>query len=234
MKKVFILIFILSGLLIESKINANYRDYFRVFYKGTELSPGDTIYCTDYNEIETPNRVIYNYETAVNVVNQLSISNINWAQIEYGDTPTEEEADSDKKYWGNLALCYYGGDENGEMASCMSPSGSAVRIPNNEYDCFEWHPQLQKASPECRSVYKLVIKAGFGELAWWNYYLAEDSEFYVTIVFQPKETSSINTFEKEDQPEVYYDLRGNVIKNPGRGLYIVKRGNTYSKEYIIK
>lgn len=229
---IFILLAIFS---IGLQAKADYSDYYKVYYNDIELFPGDTIYCSDYQEIEVANRLTYYYETSIRVINQLNESNINWAQLNYTDLPTEDERNSDKNFWGTLALCYYGGDENGEMASCMSPSGSAVRIPNNEYDCFEWHPQLQKASPQCRSIYTLIIKAGFGELAWWNYYLEEDSEFYVNIVFQPKESAAINTIEiEEEQQKVYYDLSGKVIKNPDRGLYIIKQGNSFSKEFFIR
>lgn len=233
MKKIIRIIAVLTILAFSVETQAKYSDYFRVYHDGIELVPGDTVYCSNYQEIVFQNIVKFHYEGSVNVVNQLDESNINWAKLTYSDCPTEEQSNSDKEFWGNLALCYYGGDENGEMASCMSPTGSAVRIPNNEYDCFEWHPQLQNASPQCRSAYTLILKAAFGELAWSNYTFAEDSEFSITIIFAPKETAKIDALPMDNSQPVYYDLNGRSVDNPRKGLYIVKRGNSYSKEYII-
>lgn len=235
MNKLNIILGILVIVISGNVANAKYSDYYRVFHDGVELNPGDTVYCYDFQEIEIKHNVRYNYETSIQVINQLEESNINWAKLTYADSPTEEEGFSDKDFWGTLALCYYGGDANGEMASCMSPNGSAVRIPNNKYDCFEWHPQLQYASPQCRSSYTFILKAAFGELAWGNYEIESDSEFYITIEFLPNDLANITSLDIKDQePEVYYDLRGNLIKSPQKGLYIVKRGNSYYKEFFIK
>lgn len=232
MKNYIGILAVLTILTVSFEANGKYSEYFRVYHDGIELVPGDTVYCSDYQEIEYKHALTYYYEDSINVINQIEESNINWAKLTYADCPSEEEFNSNKEFWGELALCYYGGDENGEMASCLGPTGSAVRIPNNEYDCFEWHPQLQKASPQCRSSYTFIIKAAFGELAWGNYSIVEDSEFYITIVFSPKESADIDSLPMDNPMTVYYDLNGRIIKNPRSGLYIVKRGNTYSKEYI--
>jgi hypothetical protein len=38
--------------------------------------------------------------------------------------------------------------------------------------------------------------------------------------------------EVVDAPAVYYNLNGVKVVNPSKGIYIVKRGNKVSKEYI--
>ena len=38
--------------------------------------------------------------------------------------------------------------------------------------------------------------------------------------------------EDTDAPAVYYNLQGVQVKNPDNGIYIVRRGNKVTKEYI--
>jgi hypothetical protein len=52
-----------------------------------------------------------------------------------------------------------------------------------------------------------------------------------------KITKSISTgvdaiYGVEDVPAEYYDLTGARVQNPAKGIYIVRRGNSVSKEYV--
>ena len=54
------------------------------------------------------------------------------------------------------------------------------------------------------------------------------------VIFMPAaETTGISTVEAEnDAPACYYNLQGNEVNNPGKGIYIVRRGNVTTKEIL--
>ncbi len=58
----------------------------------------------------------------------------------------------------------------------------------------------------------------------WRYYNSQTSGIEDIIVDEAIESS--------DAPAVYYNLQGVEIKNPSNGIYIVRRGNQVSKEFI--
>ena len=47
-------------------------------------------------------------------------------------------------------------------------------------------------------------------------------------------TVGVEGVEVEAAPAVYYNLQGIEVANPENGVYIVKRGNKVSKEFIRK
>ena len=70
-----------------------------------------------------------------------------------------------------------------------------------------------------------------------------------SVIFTTTATTNINTItvtysvntgveaiesENTDTPAEYYNLQGVKVANPANGLYIVKRGNTVTKELIVK
>lgn len=201
----------------------DYSDYYKVYYQGRELQSGETIVCDNAYEYEEEGTVFLMYDADINVINQLSEPGLNRATIEFNSTPTQEEWNEDSAVWGNPKLCYYGGDENGEMASCMGTTG-IVKIPDNSYDCFNWQFQVQMASIGVRSEYTLELKAAEGSLQWNNYSYIPDSEFYVTVIFY-KDMAGIEALEEANNSEVTcYTLDGRKVNTPGKGLFIEKRG----------
>ena len=46
------------------------------------------------------------------------------------------------------------------------------------------------------------------------------------------EASAASIVSSENAPAVYYNLQGVEVANPQNGLYIVKRGNTVTKQVI--
>ncbi len=58
------------------------------------------------------------------------------------------------------------------------------------------------------------------------------SKYAFTVVNTGVE--EVETAEAEDAAPVYYNLQGVQVENPENGIYIVKRGNKVTKEYIRK
>jgi hypothetical protein len=57
----------------------------------------------------------------------------------------------------------------------------------------------------------------------------------ITIHYVGAHQSAIETIEAANDSEaIYYNLQGVQVKNPANGIYIVKRGNNVTKEYISK
>lgn len=62
-----------------------------------------------------------------------------------------------------------------------------------------------------------------------TYRIVADFEKMTLTVSKP---AGIEAIETIDAPAEYYNLQGVRVENPGTGLYIVRRGNTVTKEYI--
>ncbi len=58
----------------------------------------------------------------------------------------------------------------------------------------------------------------------WMYYNAQTTGI--------EDITTDAAVEGSDAPAVYYNLQGVQIKNPENGIYIVRRGNQVTKEYI--
>lgn len=229
MKDSYKKLFLVTSLLMAGlSMMADYSDYYKVYYNGEELENGATI-ISDYSYKATiGNREAFICEANVYVVNCLPYSNLNRAVIEYTDQPSYDEWKADWTKWGNIKLCYAGGDANGEMASCMGTSGT-VRIPDSSMDCFNWQIHLEYVPEGVESEYVLNIVAGEGELQWNNYTLIEGSEFTLNIVFPKQEDAGVEIIPEEEGDPEFYTVDGVRVENPVKGLYIMKRGKTSKK-----
>lgn len=225
MKKCLFILFILSSFLPGL---AEYSDFYKVFYNGKEIADNDTIVCSDKWETIVKNETVYCYQANVNVINQLDESSLNKCNIFYTDSPSYEQWEENKKKWGNISLCYHGGDFNGEMASCMA-NGGIVVIPDNSYNCFNWEIHLDNSPLDVKSIYKITLKAAQGSLQWSNYEYIDNTDFTFYVLFGPEnESNGINSIEEEGITE-YYTLSGVKISNPSSGIYIEKKGKKVRK-----
>lgn len=222
-------LFVLALLSIIFGCQAEYSEYYKVYYQGRELQNGETVICDNAYDHALSNRVVKMYNAIFNVVNQQPIPSLNRATIGFIDNPTQEEWDTNTTEWGLPKLCYTGGDENGEMASCMGISG-IVKIPDNTYDCFNWEFQLQKAPVGLVSSYSFTLKAAEGELQWERYEYIPDSEFEVTVIFKTEE-AHVDSPTANDAEAQYFTIDGRKIDNPGKGLYIERKGSEFKKVF---
>ena len=72
-----------------------------------------------------------------------------------------------------------------------------------------------------------------------NITIAATGTYTITVDLEAKTlllttTVGVEGVEVESAPAVYYNLQGIEVVNPENGVYIVKRGNKVSKEFIRK
>jgi hypothetical protein len=106
-----------------------------------------------------------------------------------------------------------------------SVNGNGVLMfPGDEYDGFAMNVTFEPGVD-----YYIVIPAKSFRNSSWVY----NKE--ITIHYVGSGVSSINAVEAADNGEAtYYNFQGLQVKNPTNGVYIVKRGNTVTKERISK
>ena len=104
---------------------------------------------------------------------------------------------------GTLVACWSDGEKTG-LGACF---GSFVVVPNNDYSVYIYH----------------FVPGTVAEK--------------FTFAVEPKSTVAVEGIEiapVEDVvvPVEYYNLQGVRVANPENGIYIVRRGNKVTKEYI--
>ena len=104
---------------------------------------------------------------------------------------------------GTLVACWSEGEKTG-LGACF---GSFVVVPNNDYSVYIYH----------------FVPGTVAEK--------------FTFAVEPKPTTAVEGIEiapVEDVvvPVEYYNLQGVRVANPENGIYIVRRGNKVTKEYI--
>ncbi|MBD5356450.1 MAG: hypothetical protein HDR88_05525 [Bacteroides sp.] len=235
--------FLLSAALLTGAFaaNADYTEYYKVYYNGEELQNGATVYCDhfeDNTDISGFN-MGYTYEANISYVNQTEDSFLLRTSQGFLDMPTEEEfkegqydyiAGTMATKWGTPSLCFENGGEDGNESNCIILPFNAV-LPDNTHDSFRWQFHLQTISPDTKiAKYTLTTIVAFGDQK--DFEEVEDTEFTVNIVFGP-EVNGIEGIESDNNATAtYFDLQGRRIDNPSQGLYIVKKGNKVTKEFI--
>lgn len=248
--------FLLSAALATSAFmaNADFTDYYKVYYNGEPVENGATIYCNHFRDdtaLSQGDNVFnmgYTYEAILSFINQTEDPIILATSQGFLDLPTQEEWEESKwdyvddtmaTKWGTPALCYANAGVDGAANQCVMMPSNAI-LPDSNYDGFEWQFHLNGTSsstPEIR--YTLTTKGFMGDIDYSKnevvelYEEYENSEFSVTIVFSPNRNAAVEGIESDSNvAPVYYDLQGRRVEAPAKGLYIVKKGNKVSKEYI--
>lgn len=163
---------------------------------------------------------------------------------EDADIPAEpvvyEPLDSDVDEWdaahhGNGCAA----DPNGKPAYIMNPE----RFRVYEFDTYINDPEKSTISVQLnlhdRNISYLIKEIKFTDLGTdeaaatllgrrqigWKYYNKEEVSGIEDIVTE-------ETVEGSDAAPVYYNLQGVQVVNPENGIFIVRRGNKVTKEYI--
>ncbi|MBR6747154.1 MAG: hypothetical protein IKL83_07240 [Muribaculaceae bacterium] len=140
----------------------------------------------------------------------------------------------------------------------VSPDGKQIAVASSSaapkqftiYDLI-W---AEDGTPALRKVYTITHNIGTNvyDIAWdlaGNIYICGNSGEYFKAFALPRTeafttkaaakygftvgTSSVIDIEvNEDAPAEYYNLQGVKVANPANGIYIVKRGNKVTKEYV--
>lgn len=250
MKKFLLTTFMFAGFLIA---NADYTDYYRVYYKGEEIKSGDTVYCNNYEDntkLESPSGVFnagYAYEIDLSCINQTEDPMILNIVQSFADKPTKEEWEETKytyiagtmaTKWGSPSVCYAGAGVDGKSDACMGTEGDVV-LPDNKLESFKWELHVNYTYQDTEEmIYTFTTKAYTGDYTsskLEKYDEIEGSEFTVTVVFGPNVAApgAIHGVNEETNAEtLYFDLQGRRIQNPSNGLFIVKKGSKVSKQFI--
>ncbi len=233
---------------------ADYAEYFKVYYNGKEVKNGGTILCDHYSD-NTDNsgyNMGYTYEANITFVNQTEDAIGLYTTQGFLDMPTEEEYKNQPpvdytttewyQKWGTVALCYAKNLNRADGSfsdNCVSlPFTAALADQETMGDKeFQWQFHLSTVNPDTESKYTVSVKPviisdynGNGVIT--DYEEIPDSEFTVILAFK-KDWSGVDSIDADnDAAPEYYTIQGVRVANPEKGLYIVKKGNKVSKEFI--
>lgn len=237
MNKLLLLAALATGACVA---NAASSDYFKVFYEGKEIANGDNLICTT-GEFSNPD-LWRQYQCFLEIVSQKDENQTISADVLYTGKPTQQEVTANPDLWGTIALCYSQTYESydertGEWrtvfnGNCFPSLPNTLTLypeimPNTkEESSFEYELELTMPSLEVVSTYELQIYIGTPSNK------VEDSLYSVFVTFQ-NEGAGVDSITSVSTPE-YYNIQGMRVENPANGIYIVKRGDKISKEYIHK
>ena len=215
---------------------ADYTEYYKVYYNGQEVKNGETIYMAPHSEMDFGGEKIYSYEANLDFVNQTEDWISMWANILYTGLPTQQEAESDIDKWGSCTLCFANGGVDGSDNNCVVPPFVEI-MPDETYTGFQWQVHLAMAAETTVSRYQLKTIACYGEPSDIDKndpseYEMEDGEFVVTIEFNPDPQAAVGINVADPSKAEYYTLQGVRVSQPEKGIYIVKRGNKVTKEFV--
>lgn len=227
MKKFFLLSALAFGAVCAQA--ANFSDYFKVSFHGTELKNGDSIIVNPEVFADDPD-----FEFGCFYTGDVEVETVSgepqalYAEFEY-DTPSGPVIKSDYAAWGAVTLCYQNAAEGG---SCLG----------NGDDRVAGHAVLTcKGSGEANAMKLMCDAAGTAKenkitaklnlIAMENGEEIEDADFTVVVTFQ-SENSAVEGVEAEDAAPEYYSLQGMRVMNPEKGIYIVKKGAKVYKQVI--
>lgn len=120
----------------------------------------------------------------------------------------------------------------GQVDNPDSPGGNVFKNNGNggmKYDLYNNGPNTVYAQLNTWSVEEQTEEQIETVISHKN-----DDETLGEVIFMPAaQTTGISTVEAEEAaPACYYNLQGNEVTNPGKGIYIVRRGGVTTKEIL--
>lgn len=231
--KNFLLFTLLTSATAISK--ADYTDHFAIRYNGEVVNAGEVLICTNMED-NTDIDDGYSYEALMLIQNKDSGQQSFTGTLLWGTKPTKEEYLAQKNdifdgdyfayVWGQPTICGYKSfcfnapEDNSNLGS-----GPSVASMLQEAG-FSIH--LNTAPETLVSEYKLEIKSDSHA----------DACFECSIIFASNREAAeefisqagIESVEKpSDEPVVYYNLNGQRVLHPEKGIYIRRQGSTVSK-----
>ncbi len=221
----------------------SFSDYFTLSYHGTELKDGDTVYITE--RVDEGDDLGFSYISHINVANKTDMVLPCRAVFQYYQ-PAINDVRNDPDYWGTPSMCFSGAVAvNGSAQNSCLMSGNldagagTVWVPAKDKGQFSWEPHLDFANAKAVSTYKLVIapligegdlveQIESGELSLSD--LEEGTPVTLNICYCETDPSGVETIDADENAEVkYYDLQGNKVVAPVKGLYIRVAGDKATK-----
>lgn len=213
-------------------MTATAGEYMKCYVNGEEVNSGDRINITDFYEekgADIGDGTIYifarQYNTHLVVVPQ--VVDLMMATIDYNVNETPLSADG--QFGADMAVQFCG------FGSCVNTNFGETK---------EFVTASEVESDEEIDMQTEFMVTAFGTAASCNELRLID-EFTMTLQMDDEEIvltfyidqagvdAAVEGIEAESNAApVYYDLQGRMIENPSKGLYIVKKGNTVTKEFV--
>ena len=223
MKKLLLLSALAIGAMSANA--ASYTDYFKVYDNGTEVANGAEIVCNHSQPVQD----LLQYELYLQLVSQLDYNFVllaNYEKIEGEFGLPQLCFTANVELFGQIfddGNCW----NDFPQATTISPEFLSDGSPCN----FEYLVEAVSMPANASAVMKLTVIPCDGDEDYYE--PVEDASFTVTVRFAPK-GASVEALETEFNGEpVYYNLQGVRVANPEKGgLYVVKRGEKISKEFV--
>lgn len=237
MKKLLLLLTVATTALSGFAADLNdFSNYFKVSYKGQEITNGQEVYVTDFEDLSA----LYGegcgtFSADLKVENKLNTTSYIYGLLNYG-TPTYQEANADPYFWGDAQLCYASAfsDDVEPSGNCLLPNGlnagvGTLPVPQAGVGSYEWQLHLIGCDGSSKSRYSLTLRAMSSAEADASP-LSTDLVCYINY---SKEGNAVDEIIFDNDAEgVYYDLQGRRVENPSAGLYIFSQGGKTVKKVI--
>ncbi len=196
---------------------AGFNGNLTASYHGETISNGDVVKISDYEDFEivVPG-MGYQYAIDVVVTNLTSNNIATSFKASYTDHPTQAMAEADSEAWGGLQLCYFGAVEG---SNCLQELDVERTVPANS--SMTWQFDNTGVSPtrqEKDRKYHIVLGA-------------EGTTLSFDVIFNPDDTA-VDEIGYDNTEAVYYNLQGQRVVNPEKGLYIVKQNGKTQKMMV--
>lgn len=215
MKKILLLA--ASAVVAFSASAAGINDYLTITCLGEEVTEGAEIVQNEFEDYESqfPGLGLGNeYQAKIFLTNKTGENVKNNLVVSYTDNPTQAMADSDRKAWGSLQICF---NDAVEGNNCLTALDVSMTVPANKTASYDFDnkgimPELEKPNRK----YKLTITAE-----------GESVSFFV--IFNKDNGTDVAELVAAGNTVEFYNLQGQRVDNPEKGLYIVKKNGKTSK-----
>lgn len=182
------------------------------------IEEGAVIGISDYEDFESivPG-MGYNYVANIILENKTGNQIKTGIKISYTDHPTQAMAEADPAAWGGLQLCVFNAAEGDNCLPVleMEKSVKANSTMTWQFDNTSVNPDKQEKDRK----YHVVLDA-------------EGTTLSFDILFNPGGNGVSETVTEYGEAE-YYNLQGQRVLNPEKGLYIVKQ-NGKTKKMMVR
>lgn len=212
----------LSAAAFAQDDDALYKEFFKVSYEGQEVNEGDEIVCSKWDD--------WSFMGAGNgqFIGEVTVTNVGFMPVtlRYKEAPTglpswEEYISGDSPY-GDIRTCFSGGN-------CYPNDFNAELFLNVKVDL------KTSETLDCEDVFMGTgVADNYMARVQFIIALEEDPDinvsFFMVFTNDPNYTSGINSIATENGAAEYFNLQGQRISNPDKGLYIVrKNGKTFKQ-----
>ncbi len=180
----------------------------------TEITEGAVLKCTHYEDLESLVPGFgYSYTASIRATNKTAADLPDQFIAHYSDNPTEAMAKEDPAAWGGLQLCFNNAVEGHSRLPVTEYTATAKPNDNMVWE-FD-NTNVSATEGKYDRTYNCSIKI-------------KGETLNFQVIFHPEGTGVADIVANEGVAE-YYNLQGQRVENPAKGLYIVKQNGKTSK-----